>query len=114
MENEKHVVEKDGDLDVNKVGDAIDRIDDSRKQRILEDFNGFKSYLSKRIQMAQSIGLSEEQLAMAAEKVADYLAEHEEPRNSEENLLQQLWKVGDKDQRHKLAHMLVRLAQSEQ
>ncbi len=40
---------------------------------------------------------------------SNYLAKHEEPRNSEEKLLQELWKVGDKDERHKLAHMLVKL-----
>ena len=30
-------------------------------------------------------------LAKATEKVAGYLANHEEPRNREEHLLQQLW-----------------------
>jgi hypothetical protein len=63
--------------------------------------------------MAESIGLSEEQMAIIAQKVADYLAGHEEPRNNEELLLQELWKLGTKEERHMLAHMLVRLAQGE-
>jgi hypothetical protein len=46
---------------------------------------------------------------LAAEKVEDYLAKHEEPKNREEKLLQELWKVGDKEERHKLPHMLVKL-----
>ncbi len=48
--------------------------------------------------------MNEEQLAKTAQKVADYLAKHEEPRNREENLLHELWKVRDKEQQHHLAH----------
>jgi len=32
-------------------------------------------------------------------------------RNKEEQLLQELWKVGNKEQQHALAHMLVKLAE---
>ena len=34
-----------------------------------------------------------------AEKVAGYLVANEEPRNSEEKLLQELWKVGTQAER---------------
>jgi oligoribonuclease (3'-5' exoribonuclease) len=108
-----HVVEKDGSVSTDKVENAISKIDPGQKDQILSNFQEFQQYLHKRIELAEKIGLNEEQLAKAAEKVADYLAKHEEPRNSEENLLQQLWKVGDQEQRHMLAHMLVKLAQSE-
>ncbi|RKP51696.1 DUF3243 domain-containing protein [Cohnella endophytica] len=111
MTEHNHVVSKDGDIDPGKVESAISRISSGEKERILRDFDEFKSYLSKRIAMAESIGLDEEQMAKIAQKVADYLASHEEPRNNEELLLQELWKVGNQEQRHMLAHMLVRLAQ---
>ncbi len=81
-------------------------------EQILSDFEEFTAYLARRIEMGKSIGLNEEQLAMTAEKVAKYLSSHEEPRNSEEKLLQELWTVGREEERHMLAHMLVRLAQS--
>lgn len=111
MSEHNHVVKKDGELDMSKMDDALNRIDDGKKDRILSDFDSFKSYLHKRIHLAQSIGLNEEQLAQAAEKVAGYLAANEEPRNSEEKLLQELWKVGTQEEQHKLAHLLVKLAQ---
>jgi hypothetical protein len=107
-----HVVSKDGSVAMNKVNEALERIEPEQKDAILENFESFQSSLRKRIQLAQKIGLNEEQLAVAAEKVAGYLAEHEEPRNSEEKLLLELWKVGSKEERHMLAHMLVKLAQS--
>ncbi|KKO54709.1 DUF3243 domain-containing protein [Paenibacillus sp. DMB20] len=111
MSEHNHVVNKEGELDMSKMDDAISRIDDGERDRILSNFDSFKSYLHKRIQLAQSIGLDEEQIAKAAEKVAGYLAANEEPRNSEEKLLQELWKVGSQEEQHKLAHLLVKLAQ---
>lgn len=92
-----------------RVERKVENMDPSKKEQILADFDTFKSYLSDKVSKGKKVGLGEEQLAIAAEKVADYLAKHEEPRNSEEKLLQELWKVGDKDERHKLAHMLVKL-----
>jgi len=59
------------------------------------------------------MGLSEEALAKATEKVAGYLAKHEEPRNREQYLLQELWKSGDKEQQHALSHMLLNLVKNE-
>ncbi|QQZ62294.1 DUF3243 domain-containing protein [Paenibacillus sonchi] len=112
MSEHNHVVNKDGNVTMAKVSDALDRIESEQKDVILKNFEDFRSYLGKRIQLAQKIGLGEEQLAAAAEKIADYLAAHEEPRNSEEKLLLELWKVGSKEERHRLAHMLVKLARN--
>jgi hypothetical protein len=111
MSEHNHVVSKGGDVTMNRVEDALNKIEPGQKDAILENFQSFKSYLSKRIQLAQKIGLSDEQLALAAEKVGDYLAAHEEPRNSEEKLLMELWKAGNKEERHRLAHLLVKLVQ---
>ncbi|MBS2968457.1 DUF3243 domain-containing protein [Metabacillus sp. KIGAM252] len=94
---------------INNVDEKVDQMDSEKKDRILQDFETFKSYLSDKVSKGEKLGLGEEQLAKAAEKVADHLAKHEEPRNSEEYLLNELWKVGDKEQQHALAHMLVKL-----
>ncbi|WP_405104945.1 DUF3243 domain-containing protein [Paenibacillus sp. FSL K6-1217] len=111
MSEHNHVVSKDGSVTMNRVTEALDRIDPEQKEMILDNFEQFKAYLGKRIQLAQKIGLSNEQLALAAEKIADYLAAYEEPRNSEEKLLLELWKAGNKEERHRLAHMLVKMVQ---
>jgi hypothetical protein len=111
MSEYNHVVDKEDHLAVNKVDSALDRINPDKKEQILQSFDSFKSYLGKRIELAEKLGLSEEQIAVTAEKIANYLAANEEPRNSEEKLLNELWKVGTPEEQHKLAHMLVRLAQ---
>ncbi|KIY21491.1 DUF3243 domain-containing protein [Mesobacillus subterraneus] len=110
MEKE-HIIHKDGEVDTSKVGETLERIDTQQADEILGDFNEFRTYLSKRINLGKTAGLNEEQLAKTAEKVAGYLAENLAPRNKEEQLLQELWKVGNKEQQHALAHMLVKLAE---
>lgn len=110
MAEHNHIVDKDGDLHTRNVDNALAQVPEATKDRILDDFNTFKAYLGRRIELAETIGLSEEQMAKIATRVADYLAAREEPRNSEEKLLQELWQVGTDEERHMLAHMLVRLA----
>lgn len=106
-----HIIHKDGEVDTSKVDETLDRMDSDKADEILGDFNEFKSYLSKRIQLGKSAGLSEEQLANTAQRIADYLADKVEPRNREEQLLKELWNVGNEQEQHMLAHMLVKLAE---
>ncbi|MEC0092443.1 DUF3243 domain-containing protein [Paenibacillus macquariensis] len=112
MSEYNHVVNKDGEVDMAKVDDVLDRISESRKEGILSDFDSFQKYLNKRIDLGKSIGLSDEQLVRMAEKIASYLSDNEEPRNHEEKLLQELWKVGTPEEQHSLSHLLVKLAQT--
>lgn len=92
-----------------QVEDRIADLDESQKDEILSSFEEFKSYLGDKVSRGKKLGLDEEQLAKAAQKAADYLAAHEEPRNREEKLLQELWKAGNEEEQHKLAHILVKL-----
>ncbi|MDM5317756.1 DUF3243 domain-containing protein [Fictibacillus sp. b24] len=105
----RHMVDEERNVDTSKVEETASRMSESKKDEILSNFEEFKSYLHSKVQIGEKMGMSEETLAKTAEKVADYLADHEEPRNSEENLLKELWKVGEQEERHKLAHMLVKL-----
>jgi hypothetical protein len=110
MAEHNHVMNKDGEMALNQVNDTLNRMDEGRKDEILGSFNEFKNYLGKRIELAHNIGLNEEAIAIAAQKVAGYLADKEEPRNAEENLLRELWNAGNEQQQHALAHMLVGMA----
>ena len=92
-----------------KVQEELNNINPEKKDEILQNFNTFKSYLSEKVAKGEKLGLGEEQLAKTTEMVANYLADHEEPRNREEHLLQELWKSGDKEQQHALAHMLLNM-----
>lgn len=96
-----------------KVDDKLKQFDNEKKEEILANFENFKNYLGSKVEIGEKMGLSEERLAQITEKVAGYLAKNEEPKNREEHLLQELWKVGDKEQQHMLAHMLLRMVQKD-
>ncbi|WP_347318083.1 DUF3243 domain-containing protein [Rossellomorea sp. RS05] len=96
-----------------KVEDKLGRMSQDRKEDILANFDHFKQYLGKKVSLAEKLGLDEEQQAKAAQKVGDYLAAHEEPKNREEKLLYELWKAGDEQEQHMLSHMLVKLVHQE-
>jgi hypothetical protein len=91
-------------LDEQKIENQVNKNRDA-----LSSFDEFKEFLSGKVSLGENLGMDEEQLANSAQKVADYLADKEPPKNSEERLLQELWKVGTEEEQHKLAHMLVRL-----
>lgn len=95
-----------------RVDAKLDSIGQEEKEQILQNFSNFKSYLSGKVAAGEKMGLSDETLAKATEKVAGYLANHEEPRNREEHVLQQLWKNGDKDQQQALSHMLLNMVKN--
>ena len=96
-----------------KVDDKLKNFDNEKKEDILASFDQFKQYLSGKVEMGEKMGLSEERLAQITEKVAGYLAKNEDPKNREEYVLQQLWSVGEKEEQHMLAHMLLRLVKKE-
>jgi RNA binding exosome subunit len=97
----------------NKVDDTLSRMSEDKKEDILSNFDHFKGYLGNKVSLADKLGMNEEQQAKAAQKVGDYLAAHEEPKNREEKLLYELWKAGNKDEQHMLSHMLVKLVHAE-
>lgn len=100
---------KDESIETERIEKKMEAMSPEKKDDILDNFNRFKSYLSDKVQMGERMGMDEHQLASAAEKVANYLARNEEPQNREQHLLKEMWIIADEDERHKLAHVLVRL-----
>lgn len=96
-----------------KVEEKLSNTDNKKKEQILAEFSTFIDYLGDKVAMGEKMGLSEERLAQLATKVGDHLSKKEDPKNSEEYLLQRLWQVGDKEEQHMLAHMLVKLAKEQ-
>lgn len=96
-----------------KVDKTLDNMSQDKKEDILSNFDHFKQYLGNKVSLADKLGMNEEQQAKAAQKVGDYLAAHDEPKNREEKLLYELWKAGSKEEQHMLAHMLVKFVYAE-
>ncbi|MCA1022808.1 DUF3243 family protein [Halobacillus litoralis] len=86
------------------------QMNEEKKDEIMNNFQTFKDYLGDKVHKGEKLGLGEEGLAKGAKRVADYLAEHEEPRNREEKVLNELWSAADKNEREHIAHALVKMA----
>ncbi|TVP87114.1 MAG: DUF3243 family protein [Alkalicoccus sp.] len=93
--------------------EKLKNVSEDQKKDILESFQGFMDYLNKQVNRGEKIGLGEEQLAKGAERVAEHLKNHEEPRNPEEKLLQELWKSAEEEEKRHIARALVRLSKKE-
>ncbi|RWZ54595.1 DUF3243 domain-containing protein [Halobacillus fulvus] len=89
---------------------AAQQMSEDKKEDILQHFETFKDYLGDQVHKGEKLGLGEEGLSKGAKRVADYLADHEEPRNREEKVLNELWNVANKEEREHMAHVLVKLA----
>lgn len=92
-----------------KVQDELSKINNEDNDVILENFNHFKQFLSEKVELGENLGLSEEKLAKTTELVANYLANHEKPRNREEHLLFELWNAGTKEEQKALSHLLLKM-----
>ena len=99
--------------ELNQVDQKLKDLSLEEKEKILNNFNEFKSYLNEQLAKGKRLGLSDELLAKGAKFVADHLAKNEEPRNSEQKLLQEMWKVADEEAKKHIALVLVKMIQSE-
>ena len=87
--NKEGVIFMDQQLDEQKIVNQVNKNGD-----VLSSFDDFKEFLSGKVRLGEKLGMDEEQLANSAQKVAEYLADKEPPKNSEERSPQELWKVG--------------------
>ncbi|WP_027954549.1 DUF3243 domain-containing protein [Halobacillus kuroshimensis] len=86
------------------------QMNEEKKDEIMSNFQTFKDYLGDKVNKGEKLGLGEEGLTKGAKRVADYLAEYEEPRNREEKVLNELWNAADNNEREHIAHALVKMA----
>lgn len=88
---------------------AAAEMNQDKKDDILENFQQFKDYLGDQVHKGEKLGLGEEGLTKGAKRVGDYLSKHEDPRNREQKVLNELWNVANEEERKNIAHVLVKL-----
>ncbi|MEI7026308.1 DUF3243 domain-containing protein [Paenibacillus sp. y28] len=76
---------------------------------VLKSFEKWKDFLHERLEQAEKAGMSEETIAKMAFQIGEFLSDKVDPENKEERLLQELWRVGDEQERRALAKLMVRL-----
>ncbi len=82
--------------------------------KTLEDFGKWKETLHKAVHTSEKVGMKEDTITNIAKRVGDFLMKNVDPENPEQRLLKELWEVGTQEERHTLAHMLVKMVEKEQ
>jgi hypothetical protein len=77
------------------------------------EWTNWKNTISKAVNLGESVGMSENSIKNIAVKVGNILAARVDPENREQRLLQELWKVGDDDDREVLAKLIVKMVETD-
>lgn len=78
---------------------------------VLDQFESWKKFLKDRVAQGKNIGLSEDTISNLAYEIGSFLDERVDPKNDEQAVLKQLWEVGDENDRHTIAKLMVKLAE---
>ncbi|MGE5674767.1 MAG: DUF3243 domain-containing protein [Mycobacterium leprae] len=76
---------------------------------VLQDFDQWKSFLSKQVNQAEDAGTNKDTIVNVATRIGNFLADKVDPKNREQRLLKELWDVGTNDERHALAGMITKM-----
>jgi len=78
-----------------------------------EDWRKWKKTLAKSVDLGEAVGLSEETISKIGVKIGNVLSSTIDPENREQRVLQELWKVGDDEDRKTLSKMIVKMVQTD-
>lgn len=77
--------------------------------KTFKEWDNFKEALGKAVDLGETVGLSDNTINTAAEKIGTYLTNNIDPRNNEERLLKELWDAADDEDRNTLAKLVVKI-----
>ncbi len=80
---------------------------------VLDNWEQWKDFLGSRLNQAETEGMSQNVVSDVAYQVGEYLAQQVDPKNEQERVLAELWKVADEQEQHAIANMMVKLVQNE-
>ncbi|MFB4162730.1 DUF3243 domain-containing protein [Alteribacillus sp. JSM 102045] len=79
---------------------------------VLDNWDQWKQFLDGRLDQAKQDGMAENVVSDIAYEVGEYLANNVDPKNEQERVLSDMWKVADEQEQHAIANMMVKLVQS--
>ncbi|SFE37830.1 DUF3243 domain-containing protein [Alteribacillus iranensis] len=80
---------------------------------VLNNWDQWKQFLDNKLDQAKQGGMAENVISDVAYQVGDYLANEVDPKNEQERVLSDLWKVADEREQHAIANMMVKLVQTD-
>ncbi|MCT8139880.1 DUF3243 domain-containing protein [Anaerobacillus sp. CMMVII] len=81
---------------------------------VLDNWEQWKGFLGDRLQQAEQEGMNQQVVNDVAYQVGEYLAQQVDPKNEQERVLADLWKVASEEEQHAIANMMVKLVKNNQ
>ncbi|MFN7250771.1 MAG: DUF3243 domain-containing protein [Anaerobacillus sp.] len=81
---------------------------------VLDNWEQWKGFLGERLQQAEQEGMNQQVVNDVAYQVGEYLAQQVDPKNEQERVLADLWKVASEEEQHAIANMMVKLVKNSQ
>jgi hypothetical protein len=88
-------------------------IQGGKHMSVLDNWEQWKDFLGGRLHQAQDEGMSGKVVSEMAYQVGEYLAQQVTPKNAQEKVLADMWKVASEEEQHAIANMMVKLVQDE-
>lgn len=79
---------------------------------VLDQFDNWKHFLKDRISQGKKSGLTDETINNLAYEIGSFLDERVDPKNDEQRVLKELWDVGNEQERHTIAKLMVKLSEN--
>lgn len=80
---------------------------------VLDNWDQWKNFLGTRLQQAEQQGMNGQVISDVAYQVGEYLAEQVDPKNEQERVLADLWKVASEEEQHAIANMMIKLVKNQ-
>jgi hypothetical protein len=77
------------------------------------EWDKWKKTIAGAVNVGHAVGMSDNTIEKAGNKIGNFLASVVDPENREQRLLQELWKAGDDDDKRVLTKMIVKMAQTD-
>jgi hypothetical protein len=77
---------------------------------VVKNFDTWKSFLGDRVIQAEKIGMSEDTISKLAFEIGEFLDDKVDPANYSNRAIKELWDVGNDEEKHTIAKLMVKLA----
>lgn len=83
-------------------------------EQVSGSWDEWKSQLAQAVQLGEQMNMSPEEMSQRAEQIGDFLSSRVDPKNPQQQVLQELWQVADDQEQQTLAGVLIKMVSDTQ
>jgi hypothetical protein len=92
-------------MDVDKKLQCINLVE------YVADWDKWRKNLHRAVSVGKQVGMSEQEIEALATQIGEFLVERVCPATPEEELLKEMWNVGDPEERKVIARLMIKISE---